>query len=62
MTVHDAVDFLNIVGDGQSLADQIRFHRTRLALYRARCILCVSRATRSTTRWMPAYRRCPRRN
>ena len=46
MTVHDAVDFLNIVGDGHSLADQILFHRTRRALYRARCILSVSRATR----------------
>jgi glycosyltransferase involved in cell wall biosynthesis len=46
MTVHDAVDFLNIVGDGHSLGDVIHFQRTRLALYRARRILTVSRATR----------------
>lgn len=46
MTVHDAVDFLDIVGDGHSLADTIEFQRTRRALFRARRILAVSRATR----------------
>jgi glycosyltransferase involved in cell wall biosynthesis len=46
VTVHDAVEFLNIVRDGHSFADTLHFQRTRLALHRARRILSVSQATR----------------
>lgn len=46
MTVHDAIEFLDVVADGSSFADFVNFQRTRLALHRARRILSVSQATR----------------
>ena len=45
VTVHDTAEFLDLSGDGGTLADLIRFQRTRLALRRARRILSVSQAT-----------------
>ena len=45
VTVHDTAEFLDLAGDGSTLADLIRFQRTRLALRRARRILSVSQAT-----------------
>ncbi len=44
VTVHDTVKFLS--GNGGSLADTIRFHRTRQTLRRAVRVLTVSAATR----------------
>lgn len=46
VTVHDAVEFLDLPAEGISLGDLLYFHRTRLALLRARRILAVSQATR----------------
>jgi glycosyltransferase involved in cell wall biosynthesis len=44
--VHDTVDFLDLTDGHNSLADLLRFQRTRLCLHRARRILSVSQATR----------------
>ncbi|MFQ5776452.1 MAG: glycosyltransferase family 4 protein [Terriglobia bacterium] len=46
MTVHDTVEFRDLRGNGNSLADVLRFQRTRHSLRRARRILTVSQATR----------------
>lgn len=46
VTVHDTVEFLDLLGDGHSLADLVHFQRTRHSLHRACCILSVSQATR----------------
>lgn len=46
MTVHDTVEFRNLRGNGNSVADWLRFQRTRHSLKRARRILTVSQATR----------------
>ncbi|HKZ52013.1 MAG TPA: glycosyltransferase, partial [Candidatus Acidoferrales bacterium] len=46
VTVHDAVDFLDLTDGHHSFADLLRFQRTRLCLNRARRVLTVSQATR----------------
>lgn len=46
ITVHDTVDFLDMLSDGQSFPELLRFQRTRRGLHRADRILTVSRAAR----------------
>jgi glycosyltransferase involved in cell wall biosynthesis len=46
VTVHDAVDFLDLTDGHNSFADLLRFQRTRLCLNRAGRVLTVSQATR----------------
>jgi len=46
VTVHDAVDFLDLAGEEHTLAGSLQFQRTRLRLHRAYRILTVSQATR----------------
>lgn len=46
VTVHDAVDFLDLAGEEQTFAGIVQFQRTRRRLHRAFRVLTVSQATR----------------
>lgn len=46
VTVHDTADFLDMLSDGTSLPEVLRFQRTRRSLHRAARVLTVSHATR----------------
>ncbi|MFQ5724458.1 MAG: glycosyltransferase, partial [Terriglobia bacterium] len=46
VTVHDTADFLDMLSDGNSLPEVLRFQRTRRSLHRADRILTVSHAAR----------------